>query len=96
MGRSLTVLFLQERLSAFFHKLFLKTENKYDCQKALPSGSVVKSLPEVQEMQDRSLGQEDPLEEQIAACSSILAGKIPWTEEPGGLQFMGSQRARHN
>ena len=43
-----------------------------------------------------SLGQEDPLEEEMATCSSILAWKITWTEEPGGLQSMGSQRARHS
>ena len=46
-------------------------------------------------MQDtwvQSLGQEDPLEKEMATHSSILAWKIPWTEEPGGLQFMGSQR----
>ena len=44
----------------------------------------------------RSLGQENPLEKEMAAYSSILAWKIPWTEEPGGLQFMGLQRVRHN
>ena len=47
----------------------------------------------MQEMQVRSLGGEDPLEEEIATHSSILARKIRWTEEPGGLQPMGSQRA---
>ena len=53
-----------------------------------PGGSVVKSLPamqETQEMRVQSLGQEDPLEEEMASHSSILARKIPWTEEPGGL-----------
>ena len=50
----------------------------------------------MQETQVRSLGQEDPLEEEIATHSSILAWEIPWTEEPGGLQSMGSQRVRHN
>ena len=45
------------------------------------------------ETQFRSLGQEDPLEKAMAAHSSVLAWKIPWTEEPGGLQSMGSQRA---
>ena len=44
----------------------------------------------------QSLGQEDPLEEGMATHSSILAWIIPWTEEPGGLQSMGSQRARHH
>ena len=43
----------------------------------------------------RSLGQKDPLEEGMAAHSSIIAWRIPWTEEPGGPQFMGSQRAGH-
>ena len=47
-------------------------------------------------MQVPSLGQEDPLEEGMATHSSILAWKIPWTEEPGGLQSMGSQRVRHD
>ena len=44
----------------------------------------------------KNLGQEDPLEEEMATHTSILAGKIPWTEEPGGLKFMESQRIRHN
>ena len=44
----------------------------------------------------RSLGQEDPLEKGMATHSSILAWRIPWTEEPGGLQSIGSQRVRHN
>ena len=51
----------------------------------------VKSLPAVQETQVQSLGGEDPLEEDLATHSSILAWKIPWMEEPGGLQFMGSK-----
>ena len=46
----------------------------------------------MQETQVRSLGQEDPLEKEMATHSSILAWRIPWTEEPGGLQSMGSQR----
>ena len=59
----------------------------------------VKNLPEMQEMQEtqiQSLGQEDPLEEEMAAHSSILAWKIPRTEEPGWLQSMGSQRLGHD
>ena len=47
-------------------------------------------------MQFLSLGQEDPLEEELATHPNILAGKIPWTEEPGGLQSMGSQRVGHD
>ena len=50
----------------------------------------------MQEKQVGSLGQEDPLEKETATHSSILAWEIPWTEEPGGLQSMGSQRVRHD
>ena len=50
----------------------------------------------MQESWVRSLGQEDPLEKEMATHSSILTKRIPWTEEPGGLQFMGSQRVRHD
>ena len=57
--------------------------------------TVVKKLPAKQEMWVLSLGQEDPLEKEIGTHSSILAWEIPWTEEPGGLQSMGSQRVRH-
>ena len=51
-------------------------------------------MQETQETRVRSLDQEDPLEEEVAAHSSILAWKIPWTDEPGGLQSMGLQRVR--
>ena len=50
----------------------------------------------MQETQVQSLGQEDPLEKELAIHSSILAWETPWTEEPGGLQTMGSQRVGHN
>ena len=59
----------------------------------------VKNLPamlETQETRVRSLGQEDPLEEGMATLSSILAWRIPWTEEPGGLPSMESQSIRHD
>ena len=56
----------------------------------------VKSLPAMQKIQVRSLGQEDPLEESMATHSRILAWRIPWTKEPGGLQSMGSQRVGHD
>ena len=56
----------------------------------------VKHLPAMQEILVRSLGQEDPLEEGVATYSSILAWRIPWTEEPGKVQSVGSQRVRHN
>ena len=56
----------------------------------------VKNLPAVQETWVQPLGQEDLLEEEMATHSSILAWRIKWTEEPGGLQSMGSQRVRHD
>ena len=56
----------------------------------------IKRLPAMWETQVRSLGSEDPLEKEMATHSSTLAWKIPWTEEPGGLQFMGSQRVGHD
>ena len=59
-----------------------------------PSGSVVKNLPAKQEMQIRSLQWEDPLEKEMATHCSILAWEIPWTEEPGGLQSMGSSKSQ--
>ena len=57
---------------------------------------IVKNRPAMQETWVWSLGQEDPLEKQMATHSSILAWRIPWTEKPGGLQSMGSQRVRHD
>ena len=60
-----------------------------------PVGSVVKNPPAMQEIQEmlvQSLGQEDPLEESRATHSSILAWRIPWAEDPGGLESIGSQR----
>ena len=56
----------------------------------------IKRLPAMQETQVWSLGWEDPLEKEMATHSSVLAWRIPWTEEPGGLQSMGSQRVRHD
>ena len=61
-----------------------------------PGESVVKNSPAMQEMWVQSLGQEDHLEEIMATHSTILAWRIPWTEEPGGLQSMGFQRVRHD
>ena len=58
----------------------------------MPGGSVVKSLSAMQETQVRFLGWEDPLEKEMATHSSILAWRIPWTEEPGKLQSMESQK----
>ena len=56
----------------------------------------VKTLPAMQETQVQSLGREDPLEKGMAMHTSILAWRIPWAEEPGRLQFMGSQRVRYD
>ena len=61
--------------------------------RSFPGGSVVKTPPPVQEAWVRSLGWEEPLEEEMATPSSILAWRIPWTEGPGGLQSMGSQES---
>ena len=64
--------------------------------RASPVAQIVNSLPAMQQTQGRSLGWEDPLEKEMATHSSILAWRIPWTEESGGLQSMGLQRVRHN
>ena len=56
----------------------------------------LKRLPPMQETRVRSLGLEDPLEKEMATHSSILAWRIPWSEEPGGLQSTGSQRVGHD
>ena len=61
-----------------------------------PDGSAVKNPPVMQEVWVRSLGWEDPLEKEMAIHSSILAWRIPWTEEPGGPQSIGSQSIGHN
>ena len=61
-----------------------------------PDGSAAKNLPVLQETQVRSLDQEDPLEEGMVTHSSLLAWRIPWTEEPGGLQSAGSPGVGHD
>ena len=61
-----------------------------------PGDSVLKNPPAQQETQVQPLGWEDPLEKETATHSSILAWEIPWTEEPGGLQSMGSQRVGYD
>ena len=70
-----------------------------DSEEAPGVAQLVKNLPamqETKETQDRSLGWEDPLEKGMTIHSSIIAWRIPWTEEPGGLQYTGSQRVRHD
>ena len=72
---------------------------RYCLSWGFPGGLVIKNLPPVQETQEmrvRSLGWEDPMEEEMATHSSMLAWGIPWTEEPGGLQATGSQRVGHD
>ena len=70
--------------AAFFSSQFLQVVQQ------------VKNLPATQEMQVQPLGREDPLKEEMTTHFSILAWEIPWTEEPGGLQSMGSERLRHD
>ena len=57
---------------------------------------MVKNLPAMQETQVQSLGREDPLENEVATHSSILAWRSPWTEEPGGIESIGSKRVGHD
>ena len=61
-----------------------------------PGGSDGKNLPAMRETWVRPLGWEDPLEKETTTHSSVLAWRTPWTEEPGGLQSMGSQRVGHD
>ena len=72
-----------------------KATGSQELDMGFPSGSVVKHLPAMRRTWVQSLGQEDPLEKEIATPSSTLAWKIAWMEEPGGLQSMGSQRVGH-
>ena len=72
-------------------------ELKHPCLKRVSLvAQMVKDTLAMQESQVQSLGQEDPLEKGMATYSSMLAWRIPWTEEPGGLQSMGSQRVRYD
>ena len=70
-----------------------KIRNLHDKLPSLVT-QMVKNLPAVQETHVQSLGREDALGKEMATHSSILAWRVPWTEEPGRLQFMGSQRVR--
>ena len=65
-------------------------------QQVFPVAQMVKNLPVAQEIWVQCLGREGPLEKEMATHSSILAWRIPWTEEPGGLQSTESQRVRHD
>ena len=65
-------------------------------ERASPVAQMIQNLPAMWETQVQSLGWEYPLEKEMATHSSILAWEIPWTEEPGRLQSMGSKRVRHD
>ena len=68
----------------------------FSCLRASLGAQLVMNFPTMWETQVQSLGQEDPPEKGMATHSSILAWRIPWTEEPGELQSMGSQRVGHD
>ena len=82
-------------IALLFRQVHVEAE-KFSLLLGFTGGSVVKNLPANEETWVRFLGGEDPLELEMAAHSSILAWEIPWAEEPGGLQSMGSQRIRHD
>ena len=85
-------------LTKFYWELvtFIHLRRVYPSLGASPVAQMVKHLPAMQETQVQFLSQEDSLEKGMVTHSSILVWKIRWTEEPGGLQFIGSQRVRHN
>ena len=81
--------------------LQMNIKNEYLClgigaYQTLQVAQTVKNLPAMQETWVQSLGQEDPLEQEMVTHSTILTWRISWTDEPGGLQSMVSQRVRHN
>ena len=77
-------------------KIFFALKYIFASNRSSLVAQTVKYLPTMQETQVQSLGPEDLLEKEMATHSSILAWKIPWMEEPGRLQPMGSQRVRHD
>ena len=88
--------YLQRCCKCWKSKAGSETWTKLPHHRSSLVAQVVKNLPAVQETRIRSLGQKDPLEKGMATHSNILAWRIPWTEEPGGLQSMGLHRVRHN
>ena len=92
----MVVFFMEEIL--LHHYILTKLENRevIFVTKTSLVAQTVKRLPKMREIWIQSLGQKDPLEKEMATHSSTLAWKIPWTEEPGGLQTMGSQRVGHD
>ena len=88
---------LQPNLSPFIsYSLYSSSTCKSSGEGASLVAQTIKHLPEVQETWVQSPGWEDPLEKEMATHSSILAWKIPWTEEPGGLQSLGSKTVGHD
>ena len=83
---------LRPCIQSLTHSLIYLIFVRYACIRSSLVAQSVKSLSAMWEIWVQSLGQEDPLEKEMATHSSILAWRIPWTEEPGGLQFMWSQR----
>ena len=82
--------------SPWGHKESDMTERLNDSNTESLAAQTGKRLPAMQETRVRSLGREDPLEKEMAPHSSTIAWKIPWMEEPGGLQSTGSQRVGHD
>ena len=94
MLRSLTSVNVTPFLFFFFNYWWSKSYSLSIDPSDFSGGSVVKNLPAMQELQEtqvQTLGQEDLLEKEMSTHSSVLAWRIPWTEEPGGLQCMGWQ-----
>ena len=96
MSRIKTSSDMQEYVWFFSHPLLESFWEYAPVKGALLVAQMVKHLPIMQETLVWSLGQEDPLEKEMATHSSTLAWRIPWMEKPGELQSMGSQRVRHN
>ena len=91
------IIFLSNRIHTHIVGIEYKAfSSSFEYNGASLVAQMVKLLPAMQETQIQSLGQEAPQEKGMATHPSILAWRIPWTEEPGGLQSMGSQRVRHN
>ena len=83
-------------ISIYRHIYIIHTHIYMHIHRASLVAQTVKCLSAMQETQVQSLGREDPLEKEMATNSSILAWKIPWTEDPGELQSMGPQRVGHD
>ena len=92
--KSIRISFFRQR-SKISTRLFNADYSAQHCWAFLVA-QMIKNLPAMRETQVQSLGQDDPLGEEMATHSSILAWRSPWTDESGSIQFMGLQRVRHN